>query len=831
MKKVMPHRPDMSRWSAARRGPAFCCGIAALLGGLCAARNVAAQTTPNAAPGSPALPADSALQEVVVTAQFRQQSAQSTPIALTAISAEQLNERSQVTIDQVAAQAPNVVLEPAPQAFGPSLQAFIRGVGQADFNFAEEPGVGIYVDDVYYATLTGSLFDLLDLDHVEVARGPQGTLAGMNSEGGSIKLYTKKPGGSNDGYLEATYGRFDRTEVRGAGEFAIVPNQLFIRISGVARHQDGYVTRYDYACSHPGSDVASAALDQGCVLGTEGGISYDAVRTAIRWLVNDRLEVNVTADNTDDNSESSPNTLLYVGQASGVTGTSNALYPRFSSAPTGGVPLGTATGSAFISYSPFGPYAQDTFSHSPYTDYSTYCDPKPPDGTAAYCLPAIEHLRSYGTSGTVDYTVSDYLELKSISSYRRYTGAWSQDEDGTPLGDEQLYDEVAHRQWTEELRLEGKLLDGTVNWTAGGFYLDELSHYGGRVDLGSFEFFENDFIPARNKAGFVNAGWKITPKLELNVGARYTSENKTFQFGRLGVPGNDYPGGVAPQVASLNGVQGQYSGSRVDYRAALQYEWLPGIMTYGDVSTGFKGGGVNPRPFYPSQAVPFNPEYVTAYELGLKSDWFDHSLRANLATFWNRYQDIQFVVNNCGFIPGIAAAQASPCAAIINAGDANIKGAELEIESRPVSALSIDASASVLHFDYSTLSPYAVKAGITSAMTTPYAPKWKLSAGLQYAINLGTWGSLTPRLDSSYQDTLFTASQNSVYNRIPAYTLVNARLTWADRDDHWQIALSATNLTNKLYYTGIFDNRGSSQTVQGDPGAPAEWAVTIKRTF
>jgi iron complex outermembrane recepter protein len=804
---------------------------ATMLWGVLAGSNAVAQTSPGDASGAATSPPDSGLQEVVVTAQFRQQSAQTTPIALTAISAEQLDSRSQVTIDQVAAQAPNVVLEPAPQAFGPALQAFIRGVGQADFNFAEEPGVGMYVDDVYYATLTGSIFDLLDLDHIEVARGPQGTLSGMNSEGGSIKLYTKKPDGNNDGYLEATYGRFDRTEVRGAGEFAIVPNQLFIRISGVARHQDGYVTRYDYACSHPGSDVPSQAVDQDCVLGTEGGVSYDAARVALRWLASDKLEVNITADNTDNNSEASPNTLLYVGQANGVTGTSNTLYPRFSSAPTGGVPLGTATGSAFISYSPFGPYAQDTFSHSPYTDYSTYCDPKPPDGTAAYCIPAIQHLTSYGTSGTVDYTIADDLELKSISSYRRYSGAWSQDEDGSPLGDEELYDDVWHRQWTEELRLQGKVLDGAVNWTVGGFYLDELSHYGGRIDLGSFEFFENDLIPAKSAAGFLNAGWKITSKLELNVGARYTKEDKTYEFGRLGVPGNDYPGGVAPQVAALNGVAGQYSGSRVDYRAALQYEWFPGFMTYADVSTGFKGGGVNPRPFYPSQAVSFNPEYVHAYEAGLKSDWFDHTLRANIATFWNRYQDIQFVVNNCGFIPGIAAAQTTPCAAIINAGDANIKGAELEIESRPVAGLSIDASGSLLSFDYSTLSPYAVKAGITPQMTTPYAPKWKLSAGLQYAVSLGAWGSLTPRVDGSYQDALYTASQNSLYNRIPAYTLLNARLTWADRSDHWQIALSGTNLTNRLYYTGIFDNRGSSQTVQGAPGPPAQWAITIKRTF
>ena len=791
----------------------------------------AAQSQLAAATTEPTAITEQPLQEVVVTAQFRKQDAQTTPIALTAISAEQLQSRSQTSIDQVAAQAPNVVLEPGPQAFGPALQAFIRGVGQSDFNFAEEPGVGMYVDDVYYATLTGSIFDLLDLDHVEVARGPQGTLAGMNSEGGSIKLYTKKPTGSTDGYLDATYGRFGRTELRGAGEFAIVPDQLFVRISAVARHQDGYVTRYDYACTHPGAAVPSEAIDQSCVLGTEGGVAYDAVRAAVRWLPTDRLEINVTADNTNDTSEAAPNTLLFVGQASGAVGTSTAAYPRFSSALTGGVPLGTAAGSAFISYSPFGPYAQDTFSHSPYVDYSTYCDPKPPDGTAAYCDPPIRHLVSYGSSAVVDYTLSDQLSLKSISSYRRYAGAWGQDEDGSPLGDETLEDVVWHRQWTEELRLEGQLLNGAVNWTAGGFYLNELSHYGGRVDLGSFEFFENDLIPARNESGFVNAGWKILPKLEINAGARYTQETKTFKFGRLGVPGNTYPGGVAPQVAALNGVSGGYSGNRVDYRAALQYEWTPDIMTYADVSTGFKGGGINPRPFYPSQAVAFNPEYVTAYEVGFKSDWFDHSLRANLAGFWNKYQAIQFAVNNCSFIPGIAANQVAPCAAIINAGDADIKGLELEIESRPVLGLAIDASASLLDFNYTSLSTYALTAGITTRMTTPYAPHWKLSAGVQYAVNLGRWGSLTPRVDTSYQDALYTGSQNSAFDRIPGYTLLNGRITWASSDQHWQMAVLATNMTNRLYYTGMFDNRGSSQTVQGDPGPPQEWAVTIKRLF
>ncbi len=793
-------------------------------------------TSAQSAPAVPATTsaqssADAPLEEVVVTAQFRQQGAQSAPIALTAISAADLEARSQDSVNEIAAQAPNVVLEPGPAAFGPSLQAFIRGVGQSDFNFAFEPGVGMYVDDVYYATLTGSIFDLLDVDHVEVLRGPQGTLSGMNSEGGSIKLYTRKPTGDNGGYLEATYGRFNRTDVRGAGEFAVVPGQLFVRVSAVAKHQDGYVDRYDFACTHPNSGVPTAVTDQSCLIGTEGGTSYAAVRAAVRWLASEKLEVNLSVDNTNDNSEASPSTLLYVGQASGVTGTSNTSYPRFSSAVTGGLPLGTASGSAFIAYSPFGPYAQDTFSRSPYVDYSTYCDPKPPDGTAAYCDPANRRLQSYGFAATVDYALSSQVSLKSITGLRHYRADWSQDEDGTPLGDETLHDTVWHRQWTEELRLQGNLLNEALTWTVGGFYLDEVSHYGGRIDLGSFEFFENDLIPAKNKAGFVNLDWKFTSKLELNAGVRYSDQQKTFEYGRLGIPGNTYPGGVAPQVAALNGVVGGYSGSKIDYRAALQYTWFDNFMTYADVSTGFKGGGINPRPFYPSQVVSFKPEHVTAYELGVKSEWLDHRLRANLAAFWNKYSDIQFAVNNCSFIAGIAAAQATPCAAFINAGDANVKGAELEIEAKPVRGLSIDASAGLLDFNYVSLSPFALKAGITTSMTTPFAPRWKASSGIQYAFGLGSMGTLTPRVDFSYQGSLYESAQNARYNEISGYSLVNGRVTWASADDHWQIAAQFTNLGNKLYYTGLFDNRGSSQTVQGAPGPPQEWAVTLKRNF
>ena len=136
------------------------------------------------------------LEEITVTAQFRSENLQETPLAITAVTGDMLEARSQTSIYEVANQAPNVFLAPQAQANGSGLIAYIRGVGQTDFNFALEPGVGLYVDDVYYSTLTGSLLDLLDLDRVEVLRGPQGTLAGRNSIGGAIKLFSRKAEGS-----------------------------------------------------------------------------------------------------------------------------------------------------------------------------------------------------------------------------------------------------------------------------------------------------------------------------------------------------------------------------------------------------------------------------------------------------------------------------------------------------------------------------------------------------------------------------------------------------------------------------------------------------------
>uniref|UniRef100_UPI0035B00E24 TonB-dependent receptor plug domain-containing protein n=1 Tax=Novosphingobium sp. TaxID=1874826 RepID=UPI0035B00E24 len=252
--------------------------------------------------------------EIVVTAQFREQKLQDTPLAISAVNSEMLEARSQTSVEQVAAQAPNVTLTPQGQQNGSGLIAFIRGVGQTDFNFALEPGVGIYVDDVYIPTLTGSLLDLMDLDRVEVLRGPQGTLAGRNAIGGAIKLFSTKPKGDGRGSIQATYGSYNRVELRGFADLALADN-LFVRVAGVSKNRDGYVKRLDYGMTHPGSGVPSNNAGSP-VLGTLGGQSYAAGKVSLRWVPTDTIEVNISGDYTRDRSEAGASVLLYYNNAS-----------------------------------------------------------------------------------------------------------------------------------------------------------------------------------------------------------------------------------------------------------------------------------------------------------------------------------------------------------------------------------------------------------------------------------------------------------------------------------------------------------------------------------
>lgn len=782
----------------------------------------AAAALPAAAQDKPA-PSGNTVGEVVVTAQFREQSLQQTPIAITAVNAEMLAQRNQNSIDQVAAQAPNVTLKPAGAAFGPSLQAYIRGVGQYDFNYALEPGVGMYVDDVYYSTLTGSIFDLLDVDRVEVLRGPQGTLAGKNSIGGAIKVYSKKPTGDGSGYVEGTYGSYNRIDFRGSADLSIVPDKLFLRLAGVSKHRDGYVDRIDYACSHPGSGLPTFVVGQGCKLGTEGGQSFSALRASLRWLASDKVEVNIIGDYTNDDSEVQPNTLYAARTVPSIT-----LDDGNPATPV------VVYGPQFVSPDPF-------------VSYSTFVSPK--NSFGAYSIPPVNTLNSWGVSGTVDVALTDKLALKWINAYRSYTSDFAEDTDGSPLNGELVMNHVAHHSLMEELRLNGGLGD-VLDYTVGAFYFRQLNKNSNRVDLGyaGLDFMGNDPVLSHNKSAFAHLVWHVVDNLNVTGGLRYTKEDKTYTYSRLS-PGTFTP---APVVGPLTGVTGTFEGHRWDWRINADYSFTPDFMVYGQVSTGYKGGGINPRPFVVGQVQPFGPETLTAYEAGFKSMFLERRIRLNGAAFFNNYKDIQLTLLSCPqFSPPIPG---FPCALPQNAGDAHVKGFELETQMRPIDGLTIDGALSYIDFKYTRIDPLAggptSPRGVQFGMVTPFTPKWKWSVGIQYEIPMGDHGSITPRLDAAFQDDIFTNAVNCGAppvaagctvaatgqfavdsNRIKGYTLLNGRITYRSADRDWEASLSVTNLTDKTYYLSKFDLFALAGWTSAPVGRPREWAVTVRKNF
>ncbi len=782
------------------------------------------------------------VQEVVVTAQFRAERLQDTPISITTVTAAALENRGQSSVDQIAAEAPNVTLRPGANTFGNGMTASIRGVGQFDSSPALEPGVGMYVDDVYYPSLTGANFSLLDLDRVEVLRGPQGTLSGKNSIGGAVKLYSQKPEG-HGGYIEVTYGGYRRTDVRAAGDFTLVPDHLFVRISGVSRSQDGYVDRVDYACAHPGTvypdtgvPLPSLQTSGGCKLGGEGGKAYTGGRAALRWLASDALEFNLALDVVNDNSQRQPDVLLQYVPTSAAEDT----LIRVLNSPDGN-PAHGFTPSKFIPSNPYTSYTSLYIPGGTYQSVPVF----PPYNKSPFVAPDEASYHGRGASFTADWNITESLSLKSISAYRDYNSISSFKDDGTPLIIGMGVLNFQHHHWTQELRLNGSAFNKAIDYTVGGFYLDQQTIMSQRSDLSyslpEFAFQARDTLPAHTKAGFLHGVWHATDRLNLALGYRYTQEDKDLSYKRFSPDSAPPPWtldvlGLTP----LNSQVGTYAGSRSDYRASLDYRWTPNFMTYAQFSTGFKGGGVNPRPVTANQVRPFRAETLQAYEIGAKSELWDRRVRLNAALFYSKYKDIQLTLLGC---PQLGDPPGTPCFLPANAGDADVKGAEVEIEARPFRGLILDASASYLNFEYTHIDPMArfgppdpvtgvaPEIGITPGMISPYTPRHKGSVGVQYEIPLGESGSIAPRVDAEYTSEYFSNAVNSVYNEVHGYALMNGHLLWFSPGEIWQASFEVSNLTNRLYYYSKLDFTAQYGTTIGQVGMPRTWSLTLKRNF
>ncbi len=767
---------------------------------------------------------DTQLEEVVVTAQFRQEKLQTTPIAITAITAAGLEERGISNVTEIGAFVPNAVIQPLGAGWGATMAAFIRGVGLGDNILSFEPGVPIYVDDVYVGRPQGAMFDLLDLERVEVLRGPQGTLFGKNAIGGTVRLISKKPDGNGGGSISVTAGNYHRIEARGSANFTLVDDRVFARLSFSSKKADGWFDVLDYVCVHgpdslgtggtglpdgpantpggypggvPPIHLKSAvAPGAGCVADTLNDENVQSARVALRFVVNDVSDFNLIADLTSQRQKGPADKYTVIDGSPSAAGGLNAGWNALFVAPIYGA--GVGWDNRFVT-------------NSMYTNYSSFTDP-----ISGRTVPNINDLDHWGVSGTYEIKLSDSLNLKSVTAYRRFWNKFGRDSDGSPLPNNFTDDDTRHRQFTEEVQLTGTTKQ--FDWATGAFYYDAFDSNRGFDSLYPTFIYQNDSFVSqitRNYAVFAQGTYHVDDKLSFTAGARYTHDEKNATI----------------TITSFEGVIGldhqfvPLTASNVDYTLSADYRWTDDFMSYVKFSTGFKGGGFSPRPANGLQTVPFHPEKLKTLEIGAKSEFMERRVRLNGDVFFSRYIDQQTFSQ-----------QLDPSGVNwfreVNAGKAKIWGLEGELQAEPIDHLRFDGSFGYMNYDlYDNGGNALLFTGNNCDGERCYSqrtPKFTGAVGLQYGIR-APGGSLTPRLDATYQSKVFFTANNQ--GEQDGYTLLNGRLTWESSSKGWEAALYGRNLTNKEYFAGKLNLVGFFGREQGNPGPPREWGVTLKHNF
>ena len=760
-------------------------------------------------------PADSGeLQEVTVTARYRAESLEKSPISITALTGDELTQRGIVNVADLSAAIPSTTLTKEGAQGGSALVAYIRGLGQLNYSLAFQPGVPIYVDDIYQPTAFGSLLTLGDVERVDVLRGPQGTLFGKNSEGGAVSIKSVDPKGDGTGYLEAAAGSYAERRFRGAYDFSLIPDKLFVRVAAGSDKSNGYVTRYDYVCEHPGQSgsLKPQLVGNNCTLGGEGGLDETYARLALKWLINENATADLSASTIQNHDQAVPGVLLQVNPA--YPGSSLAAYNAAVAVPNFGIPIS----SAFIT-------------GNPYSNYHTYVNP-----LLGLSFSPYNTENSWDLTGKLEWNLPYEMKFTSISGYKNLHGVIP-DYNGGPITINMVHNSVNYLSYSEEDRLSGLLFADRLEWTAGLYYFHGKGSQDGIVDVAtsktgpSFGIFETLQSPTSsdNQSAYLHGNYHFTDQLSLEAGVRYSHD--IFRYSYAGTYyAQTPPNPVFPPGTNVFGpnqpLPVNSKDSRFDPKVAIQYQWTPDFMTYAQYATGFKGGGANPTPTSVAQATPFFQEELTAWEIGAKSQFFDHRVTLNVDAYLNDVTGLQLV----GF-----AATSIGGTVTLNAGHAKIKGVEAELQARPIPALLLNLSADYLQFKYVDLGAAAFgtanPGGLFLNDVAPFNPRLKGNAGVQYTLDLAKGGTVTPRLDYTYQTRVYFDPQNLLASSQGPYGVLNGHLTWSSENAKWSTTVDVNNATNKLYYLNMANSLKSFGFLTGEPAQPRTFLVSLRYNF
>ena len=727
----------------------------------------------------------SLLEEVVVSARRREESLQDVPISIVAMNAESLELRGVQRLEDLGLHVPNIVL----------MGGGATGETSGNFHMRGIPGIATYVDGVWQSTDAGLMtMNVVEVERIEVLRGPQGTLFGKNSTGGAIQYVTALPGEEFGARMELTAGQYNRRDVVAAVDIPLAENFL-AKVTGAQLYRDGFIT----------SNTTGRKF---------GDIDDRLLRGDFLWTPSDDLQFRFIAETSDLDRNGSARTLEEIRLTNQRPRAYNSAGYQFDNlSHVSGYP-GGAVGK-----------------------WETMSDVQN-DGY-------VSDLRRFTMD--VDWSLTDNLTFKSITGWRELEDRVYTDWDAAEItlieDDRWRYSD----QITQEFQLQGSFGDRvnyvaglywwneysatrTFRWTFTEFRTGELSQAAVFAAQPGFTFTPGNsdlYVGAETsgRALFGEANISLTDRLELTVGIRFNREDtENYDIDPTGavmptLPDTDPVGSV---FAGNKNVVGKADFDSTTPRVSIAYDWRDNVMVYASYAEGFGAGGINVNPVL--GVVPYGPEELKNYEIGMRSDWWDGRLRLNVTAFDSEWEGIQLSQappdpNN----PGLSI----PNPIIVNAAAADASGVEIETVWNLGDAWRIDAAAAWLDTAYTNPGDAS-----QIQLNTPfaYAPETSYSIGAQYTANLNNAGRLTARVDYGWMDDYQRSREIRFQSTQEAFGLVGARVVYDPPSENWRLSVFGTNLSNEKYLNSGMVS-GAFSVDAATVGRPREVGASLQIFF
>lgn len=707
----------------------------------------------------------SGLEDIVVTARRVSESLQDTPIAVTAFSSEAIDRKFATDIRALAGDVPNVVITNVPGFNAASIG--IRGQSTGDIILTFEPAIGVVVDDFVLAHVQTQLFDLFDIERIEVLRGPQGTLFGKNTVGGVVNVLTKRPERTFGGELRVGYSSFNTKDIKASLNIPLADN-LFFRVAGSFQEGDGY-----YRLSkNNGVDGIQGLPGTGK---RRSGSRYFSGRAKLLWEPTPDTDLMLTYEMLRDRGDSPPSVNeTPTGFLFDVVG-----FPGIQT--TGKSPFQTGT----------------TLCAGDANNVGNATTPTCP-GTLLGHRIDVDGLYLRGEHG-----IDGVGAITVVGGYRRVKSILPSDYTGENAFLFVSTREDVREQYSLETRFSSDFSD-RLKMTVGAMYWGQTLDANATSLLGFLRFLGDPTAltdPNQSTADykvdsyavFGEAEYKLAEAFSLFLGGRYTKEEKSFS--------------IRPQVRRStieSGFWPEYSDSakfsKPTIRAGYRWEIADGINNYFTYSQGYKSGGYNEQAMSATSALPFREETADSFELGLKTETPDRRLRFNAAAFYVKYNDLQrdAVVPFIDPITGLPGQETRTT----NAGRAEVYGLELELGAVPVDGLTLGASMGYQKARYLEFFTDIDGNGTNedaSFLKLRNVPKITANVTANYEFPPTAWGQISLNADANYQSEYESVTLNAPFTQGQARTLVGASIHWSDPSERYRVSVYGRNLLDKVY--------------------------------